>query len=155
MFCYIALVLLFFVYCKSFNVLDRALSFPRGRKTLQSYRLFLNLQNFQQLFFSRLLAEPLVRITLSVSPAEPPFPKASAKLYPFSDSSKLFRNIFCCRLGTFSPHPAQPSVIQLNQQMLKLCCKAWFYTTKNKKHVKKPHKRLKRLFVFLRTILVL
>ena len=51
MFCYIALVLLFFVYCKSFNVLDRALSFPRGRKTLQSYRLFLNLQNFQQLFF--------------------------------------------------------------------------------------------------------
>ena len=51
MFCYIALVLLFFVYCKSFNVLDRALSFPRGRKTLQSYRLFLNLQNFQRLFF--------------------------------------------------------------------------------------------------------
>ena len=111
MFCYIALVLLFFVYCKSFNVLDRALSFPRGRKTLQSYRLFLNLQNFQQLF-SRSLAEPLARMALSAPPAEPPFPKASAKLYPFSDSSKLFSHIFCCRHGTFSSHPAQPTVIQ-------------------------------------------
>ena len=53
MFCYIALVLLFFVYCKSFNVLDRALSFPRGRKTLQSYRLFFESAKFSATFFFR------------------------------------------------------------------------------------------------------
>ncbi len=89
-----ALSLLYYlVYCKYFNVLSSAFRIarevnnkPGGRNVLQSYDEFLNPANHFEI-----LTDSTSAVASYLIPPPGSFPKASAKLHPFPQPTKLFR----------------------------------------------------------------
>ena len=88
----LALVLLYFVYCKSFNVLLTGLPFGRSEKRCKVRNLFRLVQIFSPIFFRFLFRTPPQDRCPSACRGS--FPKASAKVGTSAETTKFFNKKF-------------------------------------------------------------